>query len=93
MKLYRLILVTPTININRGVWADDMIVENEVYYFRNLQSVESGMVVTGDLVAAFPIQFTSIISIETKEEYEAKKEKSDTYVASNYEKLNHIYKK
>jgi hypothetical protein len=75
------------------VWADDMIVENEVYYFRNLQSVESGMVVTGDLVAAFPIQFTSIISIETKEEYEAKKEKSDAYLASNYEKLNHAYKK
>ena len=88
MKLHRLILTTPTENISRGVWADDMIVEDGIYYFRNLQSVESGMVVTGELVAAFPTQFTSVTNIESKEEYEAKRERSDTYLSSKFEKLS-----
>ena len=93
MKLYRLILVTSTGNINRGVWADDMIVKDGVYYFRTLQAVESGEMKVLELVASYPTSITFITSIETKEEYEAKKEKSDTYLASNYEKLNHAYKK
>jgi hypothetical protein len=85
MKLHRLILTTPTENISRGVWADEMIVEDGVYYFRNLPSVESGV---GGIVAAFPTQLTSVTNIETKEEYEAKKERSDTYLSSKFEKLN-----
>ena len=86
MKLYRLILVTSTGNINRGVWADDMIVKDGVYYFRTLQVVESGEMKVLELMAAFPTQFTSITNIETKEEYEAKKEKSDTYLSSKINK-------
>ena len=84
MKLHRLILTTPTENISRGVWADEMIVEDGVYYFRNLPSVELGI---GGTIAAFPTQFTSVISIETREDYEAKKEKSDSYLSSKFEKL------
>ena len=86
MKLYRLILVTSTGNINRGVWADDMIVKDGVYYFRTLQAVESGEMKVLELMATFPTQFTSITNIETKEEYEAKKEKSDTYLSSKINK-------
>ena len=86
MKLYRLILATPTDNISRGVWADDMIVKDGVYYFRTLQVVESGEMKVLELMAAFPTQFTSITNIETKEEYEAKKEKSDTYLSSKINK-------
>ena len=86
MKLYRLILATPTDNISRGVWADDMIVKDGVYYFRTLQAVESGEMKVLELMATFPTQFTSITNIETKEEYEAKKEKSDTYLSSKINK-------
>ena len=87
MKLYRLILVTPTGNINRGVWAADLTVTDGVYFFRD------GSIEKDYLVASYPTSITFITSIETKEEYEAKKEKNDTYLASNYEKLNHVYKK
>jgi hypothetical protein len=87
MKLYRLILATPTDNISRGVWADDMIVKDGVYYFRTLQAVESGEMKVLELLAAFPTQLTSITNIETKEEYEAKKERNDTYLSSKFEKL------
>lgn len=85
MKLYRLILVTPTGNINRGVWADDMIVEDGVYYFRTLQLIESGEMKVLELVASYPTNITFITNIETKEEYEAKKEKADPYL--NYSTL------
>jgi len=88
MNLYRLILITPTENISRGVWADDMIIKDGVYYFRTLQAVESGEMKVLELIATFPTQFTSITNIETKEEYEAKKERSDTYLSSKFEKLN-----
>jgi len=87
MNLYRLILITPTENISRGVWADDMIIKDGVYYFRTLQAVESGEMKVLELIATFPTQFTSITNIETKEEYEAKKERSDTYLSSKFEKL------
>lgn len=85
MKLYRLILVTPTGNINRGVWADDMIVEDGVYYFRTLQLIESGEMKVLELVASYPTNITFITNVETKEEFEAKKEKADPYL--NYSTL------
>jgi hypothetical protein len=84
MNLYRLILITPTGNINRGVWAKEVTVKDGVYYFKD-DSIEKD-----NLVATFPTQFTSVTNIETKEEYEAKKEKNDTYLTSTFEK---IYKK
>lgn len=77
MNLYRLILVTPTGNVNRGVWANDMIVKDGVYYFRNT-SQDPGQ--EYELVASYPINITLITNIETKEEYDAKKEKADPYM-------------
>ena len=71
MKLYRLILVTSTGNINRGVWADDMIVKDGVYYFRTLQLIESGEMKVLELVASYPTNITFITNVETKEEFEA----------------------
>lgn len=76
MKLYKISIIVGNTTIERGVWADDLIVEDGVYYFRNLHSTESGMVVTGELVQAYPTQFTFITNIETKEEYDARKARS-----------------
>lgn len=71
MKLYRLVIVTPTTNINRGVWAEYLRVEDRSLVFTDLDREE---------IARYPINITLITSIETKEEYEAKKEKSDPYM-------------
>ena len=81
MKLYRLILVTPTTNISRGVWAHSMSIGEKYIIFYNDK---------GEIVAMYPTNITLITNIETKEEYDANKEKSDTYLSSTFEKL---YKK
>ena len=71
MKLYRLIIATPTMNINRGVWAEYTRMEEKTICFLDGQR---------EVIAMYPIDITLVTSIETKEEYEAKKEKSDPYL-------------
>ena len=66
MKLYRLSVITGNTTIERGVWAYDMIISNGCYFFRNEQT---------ELVQAYPVQFTFITSIETKDEYDTRKAK------------------
>ena len=64
MKLYRLIVITPTTNINRGVWADYIKVNDNTISFLDEFREE---------VAMYPIKSTIITSIETKEEYDNRK--------------------
>jgi len=64
MKLYRLIVITPTTNINRGVWAD---------YIRVDENTISFLDENRDELAMYPIRSTIITSIETKEEYDNRK--------------------
>ena len=64
MKLYRLIVITPTTNINRGVWAD---------YIRVDENTISFLDENRDELAMYPIRNTIITSIETKEEYDNRK--------------------
>ena len=64
MKLYRLIVITPTTNINRGVWAD---------YIRVDENTISFLDENRDELAMYPIKSTIITSIETKEEYDNRK--------------------
>ena len=64
MKLYRLIVITPTTNINRGVWADYIRVNDNTISFLDEYREE---------VAMYPIRNTIITSIETKEEYDNRK--------------------
>ena len=64
MKLYRLIVITPTTNINRGVWADYIRVSDNTISFLDEYREE---------VAMYPIRNTIITSIETKEEYDNRK--------------------
>ena len=64
MKLYRLIVITPTTNINRGVWADYIRVSDNTISFLDEFREE---------VAMYPIRNTIITSIETKEEYDNRK--------------------
>lgn len=64
MKLYRLIVITPTTNINRGVWADYIKVSDNTISFLDEYREE---------VAMYPIRNTIITSIETKEEYDNRK--------------------
>ena len=66
MKLYRLSVIVGNTTIERGVWADDMIVQDGVYYFRDEMT---------ELLQAYPTQFTFITNIETKEEYDDRKAK------------------
>lgn len=65
MKLYRLIVITPTTNINRGVWANYIRV-NESY----IEFLDSDR----ETLAVYPMRCTIITNIETKEEYDRKKE-------------------
>ncbi len=74
MKLYRLILATPTTNISRGVWADYMRIEEKSIAFYDDK---------GEIVAMYPTNITLITNIETKEEFEAKREKSDPYLSDS----------
>lgn len=64
MKLYRLIIITPTVNINRGVWASHIRVgENTISFLDENR----------DELAMYPIRSTIITSIETKEQYDNRK--------------------
>ena len=64
MKLYRLIIITPTTNINRGVWADYIRVNDNTISFLDEFREE---------VAMYPIRNTIITSIETREQYDNRK--------------------
>lgn len=83
MKLYRIILVTPTANITRGVWADFPMMADGITTFYSIN--EEG---SHNIVAAYPSNILLITNIETKEEYDANREKSDTYLTTNFEKLS-----
>jgi hypothetical protein len=69
MKLYRLSVIVGDTTIERGVWADQLTVSDNIYFFHN----NSDQV--DDLVSTFPVNLTFITSIETKEEYDARKAK------------------
>ena len=79
MNLYRLIVIKSPNNIERGVWAEDMIVSNDIYFFRNRTQNDK-------LVAAYPSRITIITSVETKEEHEAaqkRRENAMTEITGN----------
>lgn len=65
MKLYRLTILGYQQNIERGVWADQMLSEGSTYYFK----------VGDDIVASYPIGKTIITNIETEEAYEERKKR------------------
>ena len=66
MKLYRLSVITGNTTIERGVWANDMIIKEGCYFFRDEYN---------ELLQSYPTRFTFITSIETKEDYDARKAK------------------
>jgi hypothetical protein len=66
MKLYRITVITPSKNIERGVWADTVDIDNGHIVFAD---------VNDDLIASYPLAATMITSVETKEEYDNRKAK------------------
>jgi hypothetical protein len=64
MKLYRITVITPSVNIERGVWADSLKVADGQIVFRDEYS---------DTIAVYPANYTLITSIETKEDYDKRK--------------------
>ena len=66
MKLYRITVITPTKNIERGVWAHDVDIDNGHMVFADENQ---------DIIATYPLALTMITSVETKEQYEARKGK------------------
>jgi hypothetical protein len=66
MKLFRLSIIVGDTTIERGVWADDMIIKEGCYFFRDEYN---------ELLQAYPTQYTFITNIETKSEYDARKAK------------------
>ena len=66
MKLYRLSVITGNTTVERGVWANDMIIKEGCYFFRDEYN---------ELLQSYPTQYTFITNIETKEEYDARKAK------------------
>ncbi len=67
MNLYKLSVILNSNTIERGVWADDMIITDGCYMFRNMGDNQY------DLVASYPIDRTFIYSVETKEQVEERK--------------------
>ena len=66
MKLYRLSVIVGDTTIERGVWANDMIIKEGCYFFRDEYN---------ELLQSYPTRYTFITNIETKEEYDARKAK------------------
>ena len=66
MKLYRLSVITGNTTVERGVWANDMIIKEGCYFFRDEYN---------ELLQSYPTRYTFITSIETKEDYDARKAK------------------
>lgn len=64
MKLYRITVITPSLNIERGVWADSINSSDGSIIFFNENR---------DVIAVYPINYTMITSIETKEDYDKRK--------------------
>jgi hypothetical protein len=68
MKLYRIVVITPVKNIERGVWAKEVDIEKDHIIFVDDED---------ELIASYPAAITMITNIETKEEYEARKGKAE----------------
>jgi hypothetical protein len=66
MKLYRLSVIVGNTTIERGVWADNLDMKEGLYLFYNDK---------GEAIQSYPAQLTFITSIETKEDYDARKAK------------------
>jgi hypothetical protein len=66
MKLYRLSVITGNTTIERGVWADSLDMREGLYLFYNEEM---------EVIQSYPAQLTFITSIETKEDYDARKAK------------------
>ncbi len=66
MKLYRLSVIVGNTTIERGVWADNLDMEEGLYIFYNDK---------GEAIQSYPAQLTFITSIETKEDYDTRKAK------------------
>ena len=64
MKLYRITIITPSVNIERGVWADYTRISDGQLQFLDADR---------ETIAAYPVNYTFITSIETKEEYDKRK--------------------
>jgi hypothetical protein len=64
MKLYRITIITPSINIERGVWANYTRISDG-----QVQFLDSDR----EIIAAYPVNYTMVTSIETKEEYDKRK--------------------
>ena len=66
MKLYRLSVIVGNTTIERGVWADNLDMREGLYLFYNEEM---------EVIQSYPAQLTFITSIETKEDYDARKAK------------------
>ena len=66
-KLYRITIITPSNNIDRGVWAESVIFSDAHIKFFNMGFDGN------ELVAAYPSNSTMITNIETKDEYDQRK--------------------
>ena len=70
MKLYRVVVLRETKeNIERGVWADKMEIQGLNILFFDTDK-ETGV---DKLTAVYPVRYTIITNIETKEEYDKRK--------------------
>lgn len=64
MKLYRITVITPSVNIERGVWAEYLTTDEHSLIFKDADREE---------IARYPINYTMITSVETQEDYNKRK--------------------
>lgn len=69
MRLYRLLITTPTKNIPKSLWADKMVTRDGHTSFYRIKTGEQD-----ELIASYPSDKTILTNIQTKEEYDLTKE-------------------
>lgn len=64
MQLYRLSVIVGDHTVDRAVWADRMEIQEGAIVFKNYE---------GDILSMYPVKFTFITNVESKEQYERRK--------------------
>jgi hypothetical protein len=73
MKLYKLSVILGDSTIDRGVWADNLSIQESTFIFRDEEQ---------NVVSVFPVNRTFITSIETQEQVEERKRAREESLAS-----------
>lgn len=73
MNLYRVIVLQERENLERGVWADKVEIQETSLVFLKYDEGIDGTIIRQLITAVYPAKLTVITNVETKEEYDRRK--------------------